>query len=146
METRLYFAYGSNMDEIAMGARCPGSRFVETIEIRDKSFIINSLGWASILDTPGSSVFGVVWEITRSDEVELDNYEGLEENLYKKELISIELFGEKKEALVYIATNSDKSKDKSLNREYILSILSCAKRYGFPEEYIKEMESFCAID
>jgi AIG2-like family len=146
METRLYFAYGSNMDEIAMRTRCPGSRLIKTIEVRDKSFIINSFGLASILDTPRSSVFGVVWEITKKDEIELDDYEGINENLYKKELISIELFGEKKEALVYIAIESDKAKEKNLNREYILSIVFCAKKYGFPEDYIKEMESFCIID
>jgi gamma-glutamylcyclotransferase len=74
---RRYFAYGSNMDRQQRRDRYPGAVLLGTARLLGYRFIINCAGVASVVSTGCHEVFGVLWEITATDEGALDDYEGL---------------------------------------------------------------------
>ena len=44
----LYFAYGSNMDRLAMKRRCPGARAVGPAVLEGYRFFVGVDGWGSV--------------------------------------------------------------------------------------------------
>ena len=48
----LYFAYGSNMDEAAMRARCPKSRAVGLARLARHRFALMADGYATVVRDP----------------------------------------------------------------------------------------------
>ena len=75
----LYFAYGSNLNHLQMKQRCKDSKYIKNFFLEGyKLFfcaINKSYGAANIVKTSESKVPGGVWEISVSDEKELDYYE-----------------------------------------------------------------------
>jgi len=77
-----YFAYGSNMDEKQMNNRCPESSLVgiATLEGYRLGFTryaqSRNGGVADIVSAPDSSVWGLVYRLTRQDLDLLDSFEG----------------------------------------------------------------------
>ena len=92
----LYFAYGSNLNHEQMRIRCKDSWYIKSafLEGYKLSFCAASrdYGVANIVKKKGSKVPGGIWEISESDEKELDIYEGYP-TLYTKD--SFNLNGEK---------------------------------------------------
>ena len=78
--TKLYFADGSNLNHEQMHIRCKDSRYIKSafLEGYKLSFCAASrdYGVANIVKKKGSKVPGGIWEISESDERELDVYEG----------------------------------------------------------------------
>jgi gamma-glutamylcyclotransferase (GGCT)/AIG2-like uncharacterized protein YtfP len=82
MKTKLYFAYGMNTNRDEMAFRCPtavpmGKAILPGYRFEFKSF-------ATIVPDTDSSVEGVLWTITESDEQALDILEGYPEFYDKK--------------------------------------------------------------
>jgi gamma-glutamylcyclotransferase (GGCT)/AIG2-like uncharacterized protein YtfP len=82
MKTKLYFAYGMNTNRDEMAFRCPtavpmGKAILQGYRFEFKSF-------ATIVPDADSSVEGVLWTITESDEQALDILEGYPEFYDKK--------------------------------------------------------------
>ena len=82
MKTKLYFAYGMNTNRDEMAFRCPtavpmGKAILPGYRFEFKSF-------ATIVPDADSSVEGVLWTITESDESALDILEGYPEFYDKK--------------------------------------------------------------
>jgi gamma-glutamylcyclotransferase (GGCT)/AIG2-like uncharacterized protein YtfP len=82
MKTKLYFAYGMNTNRDEMAFRCPtavpmGKAILPGYRFEFKSF-------ATIVADADSSVEGVLWTITESDESALDILEGYPEFYDKK--------------------------------------------------------------
>ena len=80
---KLYFAYGSNLCKKQMMDRCKNSKSLENYYLNDHKlcFCWNGLstnpnGVANIIKETGSKVPGVIYEISKSDEDELDRREG----------------------------------------------------------------------
>ena len=133
MRTRLYFAYGSNMDPAQMLVRCPGAVRVERGFVRHRRFVINRRGVATLACERNTGVWGGVWSITARDEAMLDRFEGFP-NRYGKERISV-TFGDggSCKALAYI----DPVTDEGLPREgYLPRILRGARSFRLPKDYI----------
>ena len=92
--TQLYFAYGSNLNHKQMIIRCKDSRFIKSafLEGYKLSFCAASrdYGVANIVKKKDSkvSVPGGIWEISESDEKELDIYEGYP-TLYTKDYFNL---------------------------------------------------------
>lgn len=103
--TKLYLAYGSNLDHFQMRWRCPDARYLGATDIKDYALLFrgNSRGWgvATIEPKMGSHVPAGIWEISDSDEAALDRYEGWPW-LYEKRDFVVELNGKKITAMVYI--------------------------------------------
>lgn len=70
----LYFAYGANIDPVAMSWRCPAAEPVGAFELRD--WQLEFYSHATIEPSPGHSVHGVLWNLTKECEQSLDAFEG----------------------------------------------------------------------
>ncbi|KNZ68174.1 AIG2-like family protein [Thermincola ferriacetica] len=138
---RLYFAYGSNMDENQMAQRCLTAKLIGKARLNDYKFIINSRGVASIIKSDNSFVEGILWSIFPQDEKSLDGYEGIYSNLYNKEEIVAKMLpkGEEVSAIVYIASENVCGKPCP---GYLEKIISAANKFNFDPEYIAELESW----
>lgn len=133
MHTRLYFAYGSNMDPAQMNARCPDAVPVERGFVAGRRFLINGRGVATLLRARNTGVWGGVWAISAQDEELLDRFEGFPKR-YRKERVSVSFEdGGSVKALVYI----DPLDDEGIPREgYLPRILRGARSFRLPKDYI----------
>ncbi|KAJ3522631.1 hypothetical protein NMY22_g11809 [Coprinellus aureogranulatus] len=85
----LYFGYGSNLWIDQMNRRCPESKLVGIGLLKDWKWIINNRGYANIILSPTDIVYGLVYEISATDEASLDRSEGVPVS-YLKQYHSIE--------------------------------------------------------
>jgi gamma-glutamylcyclotransferase (GGCT)/AIG2-like uncharacterized protein YtfP len=97
---RYYLAYGSNMDSAQMRVRCPESRKIAAVYLRDYQLRFNF--HATISKKKGDQVPALLWELTEKDEQTLDNYEGVKERYYRKDYVTVETEDGSVPALVYI--------------------------------------------
>lgn len=95
--TKLYIAYGSNINTAQMQRRCPAARPVRSIIIDDARLVFR--GVADLEFCAGSTVPVVLWSITEACERSLDRFEGVAQGVYEKRTIPLDN-GE--EALVYV--------------------------------------------
>ena len=89
MEKRYYLAYGSNLNVSQMKNRCPSARIIGRSEIPGYRLLFKGSRTGSYLTIEkqeGTAVPVGVWEVTPTDEAQLDIYEGYPTFYYKKEL------------------------------------------------------------
>lgn len=104
MNKRYYIAYGSNLNLPQMERRCPRAKIKIEAEIENCQLLFKGnrhSAVATIEPKEGSSVPVLIWELEQSDEKALDQYEGYP-FFYHKEMMELEVEGEKTEAMVYI--------------------------------------------
>ena len=134
---RLYLAYGSNMDNDQMALRCPGAIKLRICRLEGYRFITNTDGLATLIPCQEAMVQGVLWAITPRHEQALDQYEGVDHNLYLKNTVPVsDAEGKKYEALVYLAGNA---KPGRANRPYLLKIIKAATDHHLPMEYVLDL-------
>lgn len=133
-----YFAYGSNMDPVQMRVRCPGARAIGTATLANHRWIINSAGYATVIPSPGHTVYGVLWELTPAHLATLDEYEGLPEDIYWRTEIMVDSLTEQKplRAIIYFARSEKLGQPVP---DYTEHIIRTAKDFVFPESYIREL-------
>ena len=136
---RFYFAYGSNINQEQMEFRCNDALPVAIAYVKDFRFIFNSMGVATIVPVSGLVVRGVLWQISKSDEEELDIYEGVSSNLYTKERCNVLVGDENLESLVYIATNSEFGKPR---KNYLEIIINGIVSFNGDKEWLNEIQSW----
>jgi gamma-glutamylcyclotransferase (GGCT)/AIG2-like uncharacterized protein YtfP len=134
-----YFAYGSNMDRNQMNNRCPDNHLIGQGLLPNYRFIINSRGVASVVVDSGSKVLGIIFRISIKDERTLDRYEGVRGGYYHKELLQINTEIGQQQALVYIASDNSTGPPRP---GYLERIIKAAKEFNFPEDYIRNIESW----
>jgi gamma-glutamylcyclotransferase (GGCT)/AIG2-like uncharacterized protein YtfP len=135
-----YFAYGSNMNPEQMASRCPGSIFAGIGKLKDRRFMINLNGVASIIPDSTGDVYGVVWSISVAHKLILDGFEGVEDKIYYEKIMQVSTdINELIDVLVYVATETL----PGLPREgYLEKILKGAKNFGLPPLYIEELSKW----
>ena len=104
MSKRLYVAYGSNLNIRQMKYRCPGAKLYDTGVIEDYALQFKGQphgAFATIAPKEGAFVPVAVWEISKQKEQALDCYEGYPSHYFKQN-VSVQLDGEKVDAMVYI--------------------------------------------
>lgn len=140
MKREYYFAYGSNMDEEQMAVRCPEARFVAPGFLPIYRFAIDRAGVATVIRDPASFVQGIVWSVTRNDIRNLDLYEGIDLNCYRKETLSVVLPNKEGgvfiEPLVYVSCRPEWDKPTGTGSEYMRRILASAAHYDFRPDYM----------
>ena len=135
-----YFAYGSNMDPVQMASRCPGADPLEVAVLRDHqlAYTYDAPGWeggvATVIPEPGSQVWGVVWSLTARHLDTLDDYEGVDIGIYRRELVDVYVLDRPMEAFVYI-TNDTLS--RLPNQRYIDALVRGAEHFELPEWYVE---------
>ena len=102
--SKLYVAYGSNLNVEQMKHRCPNSELVNTgtLEGWKLAFKGGSNSYLTIDECEGASCPVAIWEIPEEDEKSLDMYEGYP-TFYKKCDINVKLKDDSSQvAMVYI--------------------------------------------
>ena len=86
--SKIYLAYGSNMNISQMRNRCPDSKMLGVSQIEGYALEFHgsrSSAVATIVPKEDSRVPVVIWQISERDERNLDRYEGFPSLYYKKE-------------------------------------------------------------
>ena len=144
MAERLYFAYGSNMEEAQMAFRCPGSTSLGIAWLTNHRFIINDRGVASIVESEGRVVYGLLWDISETDERQLDRYEGVRKGFYRKSTVSVGVQeNQTVDALVYVASSNEHGKPRP---GYMERIIRAAKDLGVPTQVLEEFKTWLEIE
>jgi gamma-glutamylcyclotransferase (GGCT)/AIG2-like uncharacterized protein YtfP len=129
----LYFAYGSNLWRQQMIARCPEHRKIGAGNLTGWRWIITTRGYASIVESEGNYVLGIVYELSESDVRNLDRFEGVAKGAYRKEMIAITVDGRDPVCLVYIDPVTEEGQPKE---EYCARINYGIVDADFPDEYV----------
>ena len=103
--SRIYLAYGSNMNLRQMAYRCPKAKLLGTATLEGWRLMFRRKRRpvATIEPETGCSVPVVLWEITDECEESLDEYEGYP-FLYTKVDVSLEFQGNIVTAMAYVMT------------------------------------------
>lgn len=136
--SKLYVAYGSNLNLEQMARRCPTATIYATgilnnWELEYRGAMGNS--HATIRRKKGSYVPVLVWEIEDSDESSLDRYEGYPVYYYKQNVM-VNIDGNKKKAMVYIMSPSRRPGKPS--KHYTETIRQGYIDNSFDLEYFEE--------
>ena len=131
----LYFAYGSNLNHERMQSRCKDSKYIKNIFLEGYKLsfcaVTRDYGVANIMKKKRSRVPGGIWEISESDEKELDVYEGYP-TLYEKDFFKFN--GEK--IMFYIMKRQHSFKPPL--RQYVDIINQGYKDCNLDREYLKK--------
>lgn len=133
----LYFAYGSNMDQAAMGERCPGSRSLGRARLPRHRLVIMPAGYASVSRDPRDAVWGLLWDLALADVSALDRYEGLASGLCRKLLQPVVTDVGPRRALVYLG----KGEGGVPRPGYLETVIAAARAGALPEDYVARIGS-----
>jgi gamma-glutamylcyclotransferase (GGCT)/AIG2-like uncharacterized protein YtfP len=128
---KLYIAYGSNLNIVQMANRCPTAKVVGASVMKDWRLLFRGAhagAVATVEPFKGGSVPVLVWELTPTDELALDRYEGWP-FLYRKETVRIKLDGKTVKAMVYVMNEGKPLGQPSCY--YYSTILDGYKEAGF---------------
>ena len=132
-----YFAYGANMDPVHMAECCPQAKRLGIATLPGRSFRIAAKGYGDAAPAVGGELRGVLWELSPSDEVALDGFEGVPEGHYRKEYVSVlEGGGREVAAMLYRAADSAPGRPVP---GYLERILAVAQELEFPAEYLESL-------
>ena len=148
----LYFAYGSNMNWLQMQDRCPSARFLHLAVLPDyqlaftRKSIKRGCGVADVVPAPGQNVWGVVYEISNRDVENLDRSEGYrsgrERNSYwRRECLVLLMGDERRPQKLFAYFGDPQSKPPGPNAEYKELIVSGARQWHPPNDYIRQLEA-----
>lgn len=156
-KTFLYFGYGSNLLAQRIHVRNPSAVRKTAAKLVDYRFDFNrfSKRWggcaATIVPDVGRHVWGAVWEIDSSHMADLDDQEGVNDQIYKP--LTVKVTNRQNETLecrvyqlneVPQAYDSPESlpRDRRPSRIYLETILQGAVESGLPDDYFKFLQSF----
>jgi len=137
--SKLYVAYGSNLNFKQMLARCPTARFVGVGTIPNYELLFrggSNCAVATVEPKEGASVPVGVWRITPQDEVALDRFEGYP-SFYEKENVEVRLSnGAIINEMAYIMTDGHQFGEPSLY--YYQAILQGYQDCGLDEHILHD--------
>jgi gamma-glutamylcyclotransferase (GGCT)/AIG2-like uncharacterized protein YtfP len=134
----VYLAYGSNLNLVQMGYRCPDAKVIGTAVLPDYRLVFRGgrhTGVATIKQERGSAVPVLLWEITKRCEQALDRYEGYP-HLYRKEQLTVDLDGQEVRAMAYVMNEGPPP--AMPGAYYYATILHGYRDCGFDEAILKE--------
>ena len=136
----LYFAYGSNMDAVALATRCPKARKLGVARLPRHRFALMSSGYATVRRDPRAEVHGVLYDLALSDVAPLDRYEEVDGGLYVKVIQPVlRDGGGAARALVYLGC--DESDGLPLPG-YMEMVVAAARAAPLPPAYVAMLEGF----
>lgn len=127
-----YFAYGMLTDPKLM----QGRKLVGVAELPNFSY--EMFAYANVFPTPGRSVYGCLWELTRQDIAELDRVEGYP-YLYDRKTVPVKCDGRRFEAAIYTMTPAtrDQLEPTQPSQGYVNRIVRGYKNAGVPMQQLK---------
>ena len=144
MNTKIIFAYGSNMYTKKLRSSTPSAKVIGRARLLGKRMVCNKKskdgsGKANLVDSPGNVVWGVLYEI---DSAELDKLDKAEGSYQRTTLQVLNEQGNTITAEVYISTKV--TTDPTPYDWYKNLILQGARKHRLPKdylEYIKKLPS-----
>ena len=118
-----------------MTSRCPEYRVIGTGVLKGWRWIITTRGYASIVVSENNYVLGTVYELSEADLLRLDQFEGVAQGNYRKEIIAVDVGGRELSCLVYIDSVIEEGAPKE---EYVVRINNGIKDAAFPDEYVTQ--------
>lgn len=144
MKTKIYLAYGSNLNLKQMKYRCPSAKVLGTTTLDGYELLFRGYhesAVATVEPKEGSSVPVLLWRTTAMDEFALDRYEGFP-TLYRKENIKVPFKGKEVEAYIYIM--NDGRPINSPGCGYYSTIRDGYIDCGFDIEFLKQSALKCS--
>jgi hypothetical protein len=141
----LYAAYGSNLDPRQMLQRAPHSPHLGTGWLRGwrLTFGGEEIGWegaiATLAEDMLSSVFVSIYDLTKDDENNLDEWEGVNTNLYSKIRVRVDMLSGTQLCYVYVLNSFEGGKP---SQRYLEIMINAAAEAGAPIDYIAELKSW----
>lgn len=145
----LVFAYGSNMLKSRLAARCPNAAVVGVAELAGYR-----LAWHKrssdgsgkcdvVVSEVDTAVFGVVYEVSKTEKRRLDRAEGLGAG-YEERAVRVLLRGASEDVTLYAATEVDGSlRPFTWYRDLVIA---GAMEHGLPGSYIESLRAVVAIE
>jgi gamma-glutamylcyclotransferase (GGCT)/AIG2-like uncharacterized protein YtfP len=130
----LTFAYGSNLDEAQIRRRCPSVRVVCRAWLPDHRLVFSGTSKrggavANALPHPGSTLPGLVYEISEADGAALDRFEGCPRSYRRHEIAVLDEQGQRHRAVIYLRANEEPP--GAPRPEYLETIRRAYARLGF---------------
>ncbi len=126
-----------------MSVRCPDAVVVVgPAMLTGYSFLITTHGVATVVQSPGSVVHGIVWEISDRDLGNLDRYEGVP-SFYVRETTFVEAKGELLPAMIYFAVDSTPGEPRE---GYLEGIVAAAVEHGLPAGYVQMLRELMVAE
>lgn len=143
MATLRYFAYGSNMLRERLVARVSTAQAVAVGVVRDfrldfAKVSIDHSGKGDMVASPGSEVWGVLYEFDAEQKADLDTHEGRH---YQAREIVVSTPSGDETAWAYIAEPHRRDPSKVPYDWYLALIVAGARQGGLPEAYIRVLEA-----
>ncbi len=135
----LHFAYGSNMSRRLMAIHAPEAKPLGVARLPHHRFTIMRSGYASVVPNPGSTAFGVQWQLTARDIAALNAYESLGSGLYRATRMTVQADCGRVSALVYIGGETGEGRPKP---GYMALVIEAAREWNLPEPYIRSLQRF----
>jgi len=150
----IYFAFGSNMDPVQMAERCPSHRAVGRGVLPGHRLCfprrspVRRCGTAGLSPAAGHVIWGVLYELDRSDLERLHQAEGYapgrspEQNRHDFVAIKVRRDGPDGEpilAFTYLARADDSGAAPSA--DYMKHLIEGAEHHGLPKHYVTALQS-----
>lgn len=132
-KTKLYVAYGSNMNIDQMAMRCPESTPFDVGTVQGYSLEFNRV--ATLCKNKDATAPCVLWNITAEHEKALDGYEGYPYK-YTKVQVPVVVNGEKIKAMAYVM--KDSSHRNPPKEEYFTRIYDGYAAFGIRDDTLFE--------
>ena len=140
----LYAAYGTNMDPDQMVQRCPhspvrGSGWLSGWRL---TFGGEEVGWegslATIVEEPGSAVYVMLYDVTRTDEEQLDSWQGAPLSTYSKIKVRVSTLDGDVLAWTYVLNAYEGGLPSA---RFLGLIAEAAEAAGAPDDYVADLRS-----
>ncbi|XP_043972152.1 gamma-glutamylcyclotransferase b isoform X1 [Gambusia affinis] len=147
-QTFLYFAYGSNLLKERLQLKNPSATVYCVAKLKDYKLVFGNYkglasdrwhgGVATIEDSPGDEVWGVVWRMSISDLESLDNQENVMLGAYRPVELSVKTKGQDISCRTYIMNSCVYAQPSP---QYLQVIVMGAEQHGLPTEYQEKLKA-----
>ncbi|MYD97968.1 MAG: gamma-glutamylcyclotransferase [Gammaproteobacteria bacterium] len=144
-DTYLYFAYGSNMSSDRLRARTPSAVSLGRARLPGYALRWHKLGRdgsgkcdIELSDAPGTTVWGVLYEIDSTEKDRLDTVEGLGVG-YNEHTVRVETDAVVREAVTYQARPDKIDSGLRPLPWYKAHVLRGATENGLPDDYVRRI-------
>ncbi len=139
----VYAAYGSNLNPDQMRTRCPHSPAVGAGWLVGWRLTFgggDDIGWegalCTLVEDVGSQVFVMTYDLTAEDAVELDRWEGVDLELYRKIRLRVQTLDGEPLAFTYVLNAYEGGMPSA---RYLGIIAEAAERAGAPDDYVRDL-------
>jgi gamma-glutamylcyclotransferase (GGCT)/AIG2-like uncharacterized protein YtfP len=140
----MYAAYGSNMNPDQMVRRCPHSPQQGTgwLDGWRLTFGGEDLGWEgalpTVVESPESHVFVVLYELSEADEAALDQWDGATLGYYRKTKVRVSTLDGDVVAWLYVLNDYEGGLPAA---RHLGMMADAAEAAGAPSDYVASLRS-----